>query len=74
MPIALAVDFNSAVSASDQQTFDQILEPVMKVYNFVKYAATVVAVLFLVLLVLPSLLVVMIRLRESLRKLWRHIS
>jgi type IV secretory pathway VirB2 component (pilin) len=48
MPIALAVDFNSAVSASDQQTFDQILEPVMKVYNFVKYAATVVAVLFLV--------------------------
>jgi type IV secretory pathway VirB2 component (pilin) len=48
MPIALAVDFNSPVSAQDQQTFDQILEPVMKVYNFVKYAATVVAVLFLV--------------------------
>ena len=48
MPIALAVDFNSQVSAQDQQTFDQILEPVMKVYNFVKYAATVVAVLFLV--------------------------
>jgi len=48
MPVVLAADFNSAVSTQDQQTFDQILEPVMKVYNFVKYAATVVAVLFLV--------------------------
>jgi uncharacterized membrane protein len=48
MPMALAVDFNSTISASDQQTFDQILAPVMKVYNFIKYAATVIAVLFLV--------------------------
>jgi type IV secretory pathway VirB2 component (pilin) len=48
MPVALAADFNSDISAEDQQTFDQILEPVMKVYNFVKYAATVIAVLFLV--------------------------
>ena len=48
VPAALAVDFNSTVSSQDQQTFDQILAPVMKVYNFIKYAATVVAVLFLV--------------------------
>ncbi len=48
MPAVLAADFNSDISAEDQQTFDQILEPVMKVYNFVKYAATVIAVLFLV--------------------------
>ena len=35
-------------SETDIQNFNQILEPVMKVYNFVKYAASVLAVLFLV--------------------------
>ncbi|MFH0797786.1 MAG: pilin [Candidatus Woesearchaeota archaeon] len=45
MPLALAVDFNTDVSPEDQATFDQILQPVMKVYNFVKYIATVVAVI-----------------------------
>ncbi|MGV8162418.1 MAG: pilin [Candidatus Nanoarchaeia archaeon] len=44
----MAVDFNSTISPQDQQTFDQILSPVMKIYNFVKYAATVLAVLFLI--------------------------
>jgi len=44
----MAVDFNSTVSAQDQATFDQILSPVMKIYNFVKYAASVLAVLFLI--------------------------
>jgi uncharacterized membrane protein len=44
----LAADFNSSITPQDQQTFDQILQPVMKIYNFVKYAATVLAVVFLV--------------------------
>jgi len=48
LPAVLAVDFGGTISPGDQATFDQILEPVMKVYNFVKYAATVLAVLFLV--------------------------
>ena len=48
MPIVFAVDFNQTISAQDKATFDNILEPVMKVYNFVKYAATVLAVIFLV--------------------------
>lgn len=48
LPGVLAVDYSGDVSAEDQATFDQILEPVMKIYNFVKYAATVLAVLFLV--------------------------
>ena len=39
----LAVDFNQGISQQDQQTFDQILVPVMKIYNLVKYAATAVA-------------------------------
>ncbi len=43
----LAVDFNEEISDEDQATFDSILEPVMKIYNFVKYAATVLAVVFL---------------------------
>lgn len=43
----LAVDFNEDISEEDQETFDSILEPVMKIYNFVKYAATVLAVVFL---------------------------
>ena len=46
--VVLAVDFNATVSPQDQQTFDKILQPVMKIYNFIKYAATVLAVVFLV--------------------------
>jgi len=45
--LAAAVDFNSTISADDKAKFDQILQPVMKIYNFVKYAATTIAVLVL---------------------------
>ena len=45
--LAAAADFNSTISADDKAKFDQILQPVMKVYNFIKYAATVVAVVVL---------------------------
>ncbi len=38
----------SGPSSSDISTFNSILEPVMKVYNFVKYAASFLALLFLV--------------------------
>ena len=38
----------SGPSTSDMTTFNKILEPVMKIYNFVKYAASVLALLFLV--------------------------
>jgi type IV secretory pathway VirB2 component (pilin) len=48
MPIALAVDFDQEISDDDKATFDNILEPVMKIYNFVKYTATVLAVIFLI--------------------------
>lgn len=48
LPVAMAVEFNGSISASDKQTFDNILSPVMKVYNFIKYAATVLAVVLLV--------------------------
>ena len=48
VPIASAIDFEGEISPEDQETFDNILEPVMKIYNFVKYSATVLAVLFLI--------------------------
>lgn len=47
LPTALAVEFDGEISEADQETFDNILEPVMKIYNFVKYSATVLAVVFL---------------------------
>ena len=48
LPLGLAVNFSSEPSSADKATFDQILEPIMKIYNFVKYAATALAVLFLI--------------------------
>jgi len=46
-PNVIAVDFEDDISDEDKATFDQILEPVLKVYNLVKYAASVIAVLVL---------------------------
>ncbi len=37
-----------AIDPSDKATFDQILTPVIRIYDFVKYAATIIAALFLV--------------------------
>ena len=48
LPLVAAVDFDQEISDEDKATFDSILEPVMKIYNFIKYAATVLAVVFLV--------------------------
>jgi len=41
--IVLAVDFDQEPSAEDKAKFDQILEPVMKIYNLVKYIASALA-------------------------------
>ena len=37
-----------AISQEDKQNFDQILTPIAKIYDFVKYSTTLVASLFLV--------------------------
>jgi len=47
LPVAAAVDFNTQLSDADKATFDKILEPVMKIYNLVKYAASVIAVVIM---------------------------
>ena len=46
--VAAAPDFDRDLTPEEEAQFDGILEPIMKVYNFVKYAATVVGVLMLV--------------------------
>ena len=48
VPIASAIDLNQEPSDADKAKFDQILSPVMKVYNLVKYSATAIAALMLV--------------------------
>jgi len=47
MQVVVAIDFDEDISQEDQDTFDEILDPVMKIYNLVKYSATVLAVVVL---------------------------
>jgi len=42
-----AVDFDEDITEEDKEAFDEILEPVMKIYNLIKYFATVLAVVVL---------------------------
>ena len=42
-----SVDFNQSISAQDKATFDNMLSPVMKIYNLVKYFASAIAVVVL---------------------------
>lgn len=46
-PIVKAIDLNTSISDSDKQQFDQILSPVTKIYNFVKYGISLLAVIAL---------------------------
>ena len=48
-PIVYAeVDLSESLSSDDEDAFDEILEPVMNIYNFMKYIATVVAAMVLI--------------------------
>ncbi len=46
LPLVSAVDFDEP-TASEKAAFDEILTPVMKIYNLVKYGATAIAGLML---------------------------
>jgi hypothetical protein len=49
IPSVLAViDFDQGLTQDEEDMIDDILAPVMKVYNFIKYTATVAGVLMLV--------------------------
>ncbi len=43
-----AIDFDQPLTSEEEAQFDAILAPVMKIYNFIKYAATIIGVLMLV--------------------------
>jgi hypothetical protein len=46
---AQAADFDQEISPEDKEQFDKMLEPVMKIYNLIKYAASVIAgIVFLI--------------------------
>ena len=47
IPFVKAVDLNTTISDTEKQQFNEILTPVMKIYNFVKYTASVIAVIAL---------------------------
>ena len=49
LPMVLAerASLDTTISPEDKAKFDAILEPVLKIYNFVKYVASIVAVIFL---------------------------
>ena len=49
MPVAQAVELDQEISSEDKAQFDQMLVPVMKIYNFIKYAASVIAVIALLI-------------------------
>lgn len=49
LPQTVAVDFNQGPSDEEKAQFDKILEPVMKIYNLVKYIASAIAALVLLL-------------------------
>lgn len=47
LPSIHAVDLDQELTDEEKETFDEMLTPVMKVYNFVKYVTTVIAALYL---------------------------
>lgn len=46
--VLAAIDFDQPLDPRDEAQIDAILSPVMKIYNFIKYAATVAGVVMLV--------------------------
>jgi len=42
-----AASLDSTITAEDKAKFDEVLTPVMKIYNFIKYTASVIAVIAL---------------------------
>ena len=49
LPVRADIDLSKPPSDADKATFDKILEPVLKIYTFVKYIATAIAGIILLL-------------------------
>ncbi len=49
IPLAVAeIDFEQELTAEEKDQVDDILTPILKIYNVIKYSATVIGVLVLV--------------------------
>ncbi|MFH1972086.1 MAG: pilin [archaeon] len=48
-PVMAAIDLNEPLDPADEAAFDEILEPIMSIYSFIKYVATVIAAFVLVI-------------------------
>ena len=46
--VSATIDLNEPLDPADEAAFDEILEPVMSIYNFIKYIATAVAAFVLI--------------------------
>jgi uncharacterized membrane protein len=46
--VSAEIDLSEELSEEDQDAFDEILEPIMDIYNFIKYIATAIAAVVLV--------------------------
>ena len=46
-PVVSAVELNSTITDEEKAQFDEILTPVMKIYNFIKYGVSIIAVIAL---------------------------
>ena len=46
--VAAEIDFDQVLTQDEEDQIDEILARVMKIYNFIKYAATVAGVIMLV--------------------------
>ncbi|MBM3199488.1 hypothetical protein FJZ53_01030 [Candidatus Woesearchaeota archaeon] len=47
VPSVWAVDLNDELTGEEKSAFDEILTPVMKIYNLVKYSASAIAAIAL---------------------------
>ena len=47
--LAVAYDFDTEISDEDKEEYDGILEPVAKIYNFIKYGASLIGAVFLIM-------------------------
>jgi len=45
--LADSASLNTTLSQEDKSKFDEILKPIFKIYNFIKYISTIVAAVFL---------------------------
>ena len=47
--VSAVIDLNEPLDPADEAAFDEILDPIMSIYSFIKYIATAIAAIVLVI-------------------------